>query len=472
MAQDSRELASSDHRGFETIVLTANGGLKGLRLLIKTRLWAQVLVAMVLGVVFGLVFSPSSGGAFAFAPESTDHIGNWLRLPGTLFLNMIQMVVIPLIATSIILGITSTDDPDFLRRSALRIIPYFVATTTVAVLIGAILANLISPGAYIDQSAIAEQTTEAVEIAPTPQDTTDLALQFANLVPSNLSEATLNRNMLQIVVAAIFAAVAILSLGGARTQPLRDLIRVVQDVSLKIVSWAMLLAPLAVFGLIADFVLRVGFSGLIGMSAYIGTVLAGLAMLLGVYLLVATVLGRRNPATFLGAIADAQLLAFSTSSSAATLPLSLETAQKRLNVKPAISKFIIPLGATINMDGTALYQVVAAIFISQLYGVSLPPETLAILMVTVVGASIGSPSTPGVGIVVLATILQTIGVPPSGAAILLGVDRLLDMCRTAVNVTGDLTACVVMDRWLAEPDNVKERETSEEPGVETSNAEG
>ena len=161
-----------------------------------------------------------------------------------------------------------------------------------------------------------------------------------------------------------------------------------------------------------------------------------------------TVLGRTSPLHFLKQVGSAQLLAFSTSSSAATMPLSLKTAEDRLDVKPEVAGVIIPLGATVNMDGTALYQVVAAVFIAQMFGVQMEPATLALLIVTVVGASIGSPSTPGVGIVILATLLGGLGIPAEGVAILLGVDRLLDMSRTALNVTGDLTACVIMNRWL------------------------
>ena len=425
--------------------------MQGLNLLIKTKLWAQVLTGMALGVVVGVLFSPTAGSPFALSEENAAYVGDWLRLPGTVFLNLIQMVVIPLIATSIILGITTAGDPRFLRRTAMRIVPYFVATTTIAVLIGAALANLIEPGRLIDNTLLAVDVAAAPEAlnAPAAQQTS-LAVMLADLIPSNPSEATLYRNMLQIVVATIIVAVAISTLSGSKTKPLRELLQIAQDVVLKIVSWAMMLAPLAVFGLISDFVLRVGLAALAGMSVYILTVIAGLLLLLGVYLLIVTFVAGRSPRKFLGAVVDAQLLAFSTSSSAATMPLSLETAQSRLGVRPAIAKFIIPLGATVNMDGTALYQTVAALFIAQIYGVSLTPEALAVLMFTVVGASIGSPSTPGVGIIILATVLQSIGVPPEGAAILLGVDRVLDMCRTSINVTGDLTACAVMDRWLAD----------------------
>ncbi len=425
-------------------------GLQGLHLLIKTRLWAQVLAAMALGVAFGLTLAPSGGGPLALSPEAAESLGEWLKLPGSIFLNMIQMVVIPLIATSIILGIATAGDPDFLRKTALRLIPYFVCTTIIAVLIGASLAGTIKPGAFVDQAALTTSAAEA-DVAPViaePTEPESAAVQLADLIPANPAEATLNRNMLQIVVATIFVAVAVSTLSGAKTKPFRDLLQVTQDIALKIVSWAMLLAPLAVFGLISDFILQVGFSGLVGMSVYIAVVIVGLALLVCVYMAIVAILAGRDVKAFLAAILDAQVLAFSTSSSAATMPVSMKIAEEELGVRPAIAKFIIPLGATINMDGTALYQVVAAMFVAQVYGIELAPDVMAMLMVTVVGASIGSPSTPGVGIVILATVLQSVGVPASGVAILLGVDRILDMCRTSVNVTGDLTACVVMDKWI------------------------
>ncbi|MBM1143462.1 dicarboxylate/amino acid:cation symporter [Alcanivorax sp. ZXX171] len=418
--------------------------------LIRTRLWLQIIIAMVLGVAVGLPLSPESGGPLALHGDTAAALGEWLTLPGALFLNMIQMVVIPLVATSIILGLTSAGDADFLRRAAVRIVPYFVATTTVAVLIGLALALWLRPGDYVQRDLLSVPPGQAsLDIAGGTADTgASLADTIANLIPASISAASLHNNMLQIVVASIFAGAAIAALGRLRTRTLTGLLESVQQVSLKIVGWAMFLAPAAVFGLIADFVIRAGATALAGMSAYIFTVLAGLAVLLMFYLLLVTVLGRTSPLHFLKQVGSAQLLAFSTSSSAATMPLSLKTAEDRLGVKPEVAGVIIPLGATVNMDGTALYQVVAAVFIAQMFGVQMEPATLALLIVTVVGASIGSPSTPGVGIVILATLLGGLGIPAEGVAILLGVDRLLDMSRTALNVTGDLTACVIMNRWL------------------------
>ncbi|MFC6197741.1 dicarboxylate/amino acid:cation symporter [Ponticaulis profundi] len=429
----------------------ANGLKVGdIRGLIQTHLWAQILLAMVLAVLIGILLSPSSESLLAIPEDSADTLGEWSRLPGQLFLNMIQMVVIALVTSSIILGITSSSDPEFLKRAATRIVPYFVVTSTIAVLIGALVATIIQPGQFIDTSTL-DLSGETAPINPADMEAVSSASassQIADLIPSNLLSAALSGNMLQIVVAALFAGVALVAMPREKAEPALKLLQTIQDVSLKIVGWAMRLAPFAVFGLILDFVLRVGLSALVGLSAYILTVILGLVILLLMYLLIVTVLGRRNPFRFASQVMDAQLLAFSTSSSAATMPLSMRIAEDRLRVSPPIVRFIIPLGATVNMDGTALYQVVAALFIAQLYGVHLAPAELSILIFTVVGASIGSPSTPGVGIVILATILQSLGIPGEGVAILLGVDRILDMCRTAVNVTGDLTACTVMDKWL------------------------
>ena len=417
--------------------------------LIESRLWAQILVAMVVGVGLGLLLSPQTEGPFSLSPESAELWAEWLRLPGQLFLNVIQMVVIPLVVTSIILGLTSAGDPAFLRKVGLRIAPYFVGTTTLAVLLGALVATTIKPGRFIDGAGFTSEAVSAAgEVMEAPAALASVPDQIANLVPANIDNAMLTGNMLQIVVYALFIGVAMSIIGPDRSEPLSRLLQTVQEVAMKIVGWAMRLAPFAVLGLISDFVIRAGLDALVGLSAYILSVLLGLIALLGAYLLIVLVLGRRNPFAFAGQVVEAQLLAFSTSSSAATMPLSLRVAEDRLKVAPPIARFVIPLGATVNMDGTALYQVVAALFIAQLFGVELSAAQFAVLVVTVVGASIGSPSTPGVGIIILATILQGMGIPAAGVAILLGVDRILDMCRTAVNVTGDLTACVVMDRWL------------------------
>lgn len=223
-----------------------------------------------------------------------------------------------------------------------------------------------------------------------------------------------------------------------------------------VVQWAMLLAPVAVFGLLAQTTMNTGLGALLGMAVYVATVLGGLLILMLVYLVIVVVVTGRNPWSFLEAIREVQLLAFSTSSSAAVMPLSIKIAEEKLNVRSSISQFLIPLGATVNMNGTALYQGVAAVFLAQVFEVNLSLPSLLLIVVMTVGASIGSPATPGVGIVILSTVLVSVGIPASGIALIIGVDRILDMSRTAINVTGDLTACLVMDRWVGGKNSEKQ----------------
>jgi len=432
--------------------------------LIRTRLWAQILIAMVLGIGVGLALSPTGG---ALVDETTANtIAAWLALPGRLFLTLIQMVVVPLVLTSIILGIASGGSSDFLRRIGARIAPYFVATTIVAVVIGASLVLWIQPGQYVEQAVVVtSHTAQELPIIGGPQQQAPLPERIVAIVPANPTSAILQRSMFQIVVFAILMAIALVSIKPDRAKPLLDICVSLQDVSMKVVSWAMALAPAAVFGLLAQISVQAGLDALLGMSAYVGTVILGLLLLLIFYLVVVAVIAGRNPFVFLGNIRVVQLLAFSTSSSAAVMPLSMKTAQEKLGVSKSVSQFVIPLGATVNMDGTALYQVIAAVFLTQVYGIDLTLAQLTLLAATTVGASIGSPSTPGVGIVILATIVQGIGVPPEGIALILGVDRILDMTRTAVNVSGDLTASVVMERWLSEKVGSEDKAVGQRHGL-------
>jgi len=418
-----------------------------LSILIKTRLELQILVAMVLGVATGLSLSPKGLGLLSTSTSTT--VGGWLAFPGQIFLALIQMIVIPLIMSSVMLGIASSGSLGQLRRIGLRIVPYFVLTTLIAVGLGVAVASWIEPGSYIDAALVENTMGSAHELpVPRPQNDGPIRDRIVDLIPSNPLNAALEQRMLQLVVLAILMGIALASIARERATIVVELTASIQEISMKIVSWAMLLAPAAVFGLLAQLAINAGLEAIIGMSVYIGTVLGGLLALLATYLAIVFLFAQRRPGKFLAALRGVQTLAFSTSSSAAVMPLSMKTAQESLDVQPALAQFIIPVGATVNMDGTALYQVVAALFLTQVFGIDLSGGQFALLIATTVGASIGSPSTPGVGIVVLATILQGMGVPPAGLGLIIGVDRILDMSRTAVNVTGDLTACVVMDRWL------------------------
>ena len=415
--------------------------------LVRRRLWLQILVGMGLGIGTGLALSPSGGGVFA--DETARLVACWLALPGHIFIALIQMMVVPLVLSSVILGVASGGSPEFLRRVGLRIAPYFLGTTTVAVVLGMALATAIQPGALIDGSTLAQ--LDAAPMPPSAAADSEKLLpeRIADIIPSNPTSAVLHRSMLQIVVLAILVGVALVTMRGEARKVLLSLLEAIQELAMKIVSWAMAIAPIAVFGLLAQVVAMTGLDALVGLSAYVGTVLLGLLLLIGVYLALVAMLAKRSPWTFFLQIREVPLLAFSTSSSAAVMPLSMKVAEEKLSVSREVSQFVIPLGATVNMDGTALYQVTAAVFMTQVFGVDLGLGEFALLAFTTIGASIGSPSTPGVGIVILASVLQGIGVPAEGIAMILGVDRILDMSRTAVNVTGDLTATVVLDRILS-----------------------
>lgn len=414
-----------------------------LYILIRTRLWLQIVVAMVLGIATGLSLSPT--GLALVEPPSAQTAAGWLALPGHVFLALIKMMMVPLVMSSIVLGIASSGDPAQLRRMGFRVAPYFMATTALAVSIGAALAYWIEPGTYLHVPMADRLAIPSVDAADPAEP---LPSRIVRLIPTNPLDAVLEERMLQLVVLSILMGTALLSISRERAFIVVELAASMQELTMKVVSWAMLLTPAAVFGLLAALSIDSGFDAILGLSVYVGTVLAGLAVLVAVYVVLIAVFSHQRPSEFLSAIRSVQLLAFSTSSSAAVMPLSMKTAEEQLGVRRSISQFLVPLGATINMDGTALYQAVAAIFLLQVYGVDASASQVGLLLATTIGASIGAPSTPGVGIVVLATVLQSMGIPPAGLGVILGVDRILDMARTAVNVTGDLTACAVVERWL------------------------
>ena len=391
------------------------------------------------------MLSPS---AFSLVPkEIAFGIAPWVALAGNIFLALIKMVIIPLVMSSIILGITSAEDTSTLKSLGLKIAPYFVFTTIVAVTIGIIISYTIAPGNYVSPDIVSQMATSITVVKEIPSlNIISIPDMLVNFIPVNTTQAQLDGDILAFVVLAIFVGVALLNMKEEDSKPMKDLAKSFQAFSLTVVDWAMKLAPFAVFGLLCSITIKIGFDAIssMSMSMYVFTVISGLLLLLCFYLVIVYFAAKIKPLDFLFKIREVQLMAFSTSSSAAVMPLSMKIAEDKLNIPTPISKFVIPLGATINMDGTALYQVCAAIFLTQLFGIELSLIELIILAMTTVGASIGAPSTPGVGIVILATILQGIGVPVEGIALILGVDRILDMCRTTINVTGDLTACLLM----------------------------
>lgn len=420
-----------------------DNGIKQMSYLITKHLWFQIVVALVLGIAVGLLLSPHGGQLIA--TDLALSLAQWVKLPGSIFLALIQMVVIPLVMTSIMLGIATAGDPSFLRKIALRIFPYFIVTTSIAVSIGMALVLLLEPGKFIDQGMLSQAGSQVTPAIAAEKNIPD---KIASLIPNNMTQAIVDQSMLQLVIYAMIIGVALVTLPRKKAKVILQVLDSIQTIAMKVVSWAMLLAPYAVFGLLCDITIRVGVDAILGMSMYVFSVVLGLVILLCVYLLMVKLLAGQPIKTFLLAIRSVQLLAFSTSSSAAVMPLSLKTAEQDLKVRANVGQFVIPLGATVNMDGTALYQTIAAVFLLQAFSIEIEASGLLLLMLTTIGASIGAPSTPGVGIVVLATILAGMGVPATGIGLILGVDRILDMCRTTINVTGDIAASCIMNKWL------------------------
>lgn len=407
----------------------------------RGRLWLAVIVGLSLGILAGFGLGPDLAWV---TPSTSAIVVEWAAFPGQLFLSAVRMMVVPLVFASIIGGLAASENTDQLRALGFRAGAYFVLTSVFAIILGLTVAVTLAPGSLLHLRA--EGDVQASEVGmPSIREIPQVLL---GILPSNPLGSLASGQMLEVVVFAFVMGIALVVMPPERARPLIGLLESLQGVCMTVISWAMRLAPVAVFGLSVRLTATVGLDALVGMAAYVGTVLLGLALLMSFYLVLVAALGRRSPLVFLTAIRDVQVLGFSTSSSAAVMPLSMQTAEQKLGVEPAMAQFVIPLGATINMDGTALYQGVATVFLAQAYGIDLGIGGLGLIIVTAVAASIGAPAAPGVGIVILSGILSSAGIPASGVALLLGVDRLLDMARTSVNVTGDLVACVVLDRWL------------------------
>ncbi|NND87375.1 MAG: dicarboxylate/amino acid:cation symporter [Nitrosopumilus sp.] len=416
--------------------------------LVKKKLWAQVLVGLFFGLIFGLILGPETG---IVEKKISEIITTWLSIPAHLFLKIIQMIIVPLIFASIIRGLLSAGSVEQLRTMGIFVAIYFVVTTAIALGIGVFVATTIMPGSFIDSSKM----LESLEIDETSQlvenvefNFLDIPEQIIGLIPSNPLTSFMSGEMLSIIIFALFVAVAMISLPKKKSEPIMELLESVQGITMKVVSWAMRLAPFAAFGLMADIVSKVGMDALVGLGTYMVTVVLGLFIMMLVYIIIIKVFAHRPILSTLKMMKDPLLLAFSTSSSAAVMPVSLKTAEDKMKVKPTVSEFVIPLGATINMNGTALYQIVAVFFLAQLFNIELGATTILLIAVTALMASIGAPSAPGAGIVILSSILLTAGVPVIGIVLLLGVDRILDMTRTMINVGGDLTACLFFDRQI------------------------
>ena len=425
------------------------------------KLWVQIIIGLALGIVYGV-----AAAAFGWTEFTEDYISPF----GTVFFNGLQLIAVPLVLASLIIGVASLSDMRKVSRIGGKTIAIYVATTAIAVTIGLTFANLLRPGDHVPQALqeqLAEEYREAAEgregqAARIMEERGPLSF-LQDIVPSNaVSSASNNRNMLQVVFLALMFGIALIRIPKEKGAPLLGFFRGLEAVVVEFVGIVMRIAPLGVFALIARAI--TGMAGddpqqvaqLLGaLGFYCFCVIAGLAtQMLVVYPLILKLFTPLRWRRFFPAAGQVQLVAFSTSSSGATLPVTMDRAQRDLGVSEEVSSFVLPLGATINMDGTALYQAAAAIFIAQSLGMSIGLEGQLAIVLTAVLVSIGTAAVPGAGIIMLVIILQAIGVPAAGVALILGVDRLLDMLRTATNVTGDLTVASVVaasEGQLGEP---------------------
>ena len=399
--------------------------------------------------------TPLEGGGFAFSPRPISRLGEQVidivRPIGQLFMRLIKMVVVPLVFASLLVGVASLGDIRKLGRLGSRTLGLYLGTTAVAVSIGLACAYVVQPGQFIDPAdrtvllaqfgAAAGDRMSAAAVSPSMVDT------LLDIIPTNPIDSLTSGNMLQIIFFAIVLGVAITALGPEENASVVSLFEKLQNALIVIIGWVMALAPYGVAALVAEVIGTSGISVLTALLVYGCTVVLGLAIHGGlVYGGLVRLIGRLSWSSFMRAARPAQLIAFSTSSSSATLPVSIECAEKNIGVSNPVASFVLPLGSTVNMDGTALYQGVAAIFIAQVFQTDLSFGSQLSIVLAATMASIGAAGVPGAGMITLALVLTSTGIPTVGLALILGVDRILDMFRTAVNVTGDLAITTVMAR--------------------------
>lgn len=410
----------------------------------KLPLHWKIIIGMVFGVIYGLIASKYGWVNF------TD---NWIKPWGTIFVNLLKLIAVPLVFASLIKGVASLSDISKLSRIGGKTIVIYLTSTVIAVSIGLLLVNTVKPGDGFDKDSVTK--TEQIEegaskkIAAAEGVKEEGPLQFLiDIVPTNIFDsASNNRNMLQVIFFAILFGIAMVMLPDEKTTYVKGFFDGINDIILQIVDLIMISAPYGVFALLAGLVVDFGASAelFIALAKYSATVIVGLLLMIFlVYPIILRLFTKVKYLDFFKGISPAQMLAFSTSSSAATLPVTMERCEEYIGVSEEVSSFVLPLGATINMDGTSLYQAVAAVFIAQAFGIELDMGQQLIIVLTATLASIGAAAVPGAGMVMLVIVLGAIGVPSEGLALIFGVDRLLDMLRTVVNVTGDATVATVV----------------------------
>ena len=416
----------------------------------KLALHWKILIGMILGIVFGFIMLQIEGGG-AF-------IADWIKPIGNIFVKLLKLIAIPLILASLIKGISDLKDISKFKNIGLRTIGIYILTTIIAISIGLALVNIFQPGNGVSEDTItkltetySENSSVQAKLAEATKQMNSGPLQFLeDMVPDNaFSALSNNKLMLQVIFFAIFLGISLLLIGEKKAEPLKNVFDSLNDVVLKMVDLIMLSAPYAVFALLANVVVSSDDPDILyALLKYAGVVLLGLVFMIAFYAILVSTFAKKNPFWFLNKISPAQLLAFSTSSSAATLPVTMERVEEHIGVDKEVSSFVLPVGATINMDGTSLYQAVAAVFIFQALGLDLSFADQITIVLTALLASIGSAAVPGAGMVMLVIVLESVGLPPEllpiGLALIFAVDRPLDMCRTMVNVTGDATVSMIV----------------------------
>lgn len=416
----------------------------------KLDLHWKIIIGLILGLLFGILAASQGWGGFT---------NDWIAPFGKIFINLLKLIAVPLVLSSLITGVASLSDLKKLSRIGGKTITIYITTTAIAVTIGLIAVNILEPGSTVPedmkiklQNTYQSAASGKLEAAQEVKERSVLQ-PVVDIVPSNFfSSASNNRNMLQVVFVAIIIGIALIQIPKEKSRPVLEFMEGINDLVIKLVDNIMLLAPIGVFALIADTITSVAGNNinnvielLSALGFYMLAVIMGLLIhMLITYSVVLKLFSKMSLKKFYQGIAPAQLLGFSTSSSGATLPVTMERCEDELGVSEEVSSFVLPLGATINMDGTALYQAVAAVFIAQTLGMDLSIVAQLTIVLTAVLASIGTAAVPGAGIIMLVIILEAIGVPSAGIALILGVDRILDMMRTVTNVTGDASVAVAV----------------------------
>lgn len=414
----------------------------------KLALHWQILLGMILGVLFGYVFSQFEWGK--------SFVINWIKPFGTIFINSLKLIAVPLILASLIKGVSDLKNIAQLSNMGSRTIGLYLVTTITAVTIGLSIVNLIKPGETLSEetrtellAAYASDAADKQSVAAAQKEAGPLQA-LVDLVPSNIFGAMQdNGNMLQVIFFAIFFGVGLVLIPKQKAKAVKDFFDALNEVILKLIDLIMIVAPYGVFALLAALIAEAPSADLFrALGLYTVTVLLGLITMILFYIVLVRIFTGKKTSFFLRGISPAQLLAFSTSSSAATLPVTMERVHEHLGVEEDVSSFVLPIGATINMDGTSLYQAVAAVFIAQAFGMDLSLSAQLGIIATATLASIGSAAVPGAGMVMLVIVLAQAGIPEAGLALIFAVDRPLDMCRTTVNVTGDASISMLVAKWL------------------------